>query len=80
MFVLISKRFSYLLKRSKLIQNDAENALEKETEDANDESSTMSDDFDDWRHMYPSIKIFIDWINFKNNHFSMIITNFNYRY
>jgi protein SMG6 len=39
-----------------------ENALEKETEDAIDESSTMSDDFDDWRHMYPSIKIFIDWM------------------
>ena len=59
MFVLVSKRFSFLLKRSKLLQND----LEVENDEANDEiNSSMSDDFDEWRHMYPSIKIFIDWM------------------
>lgn len=59
MFVLVSKRFSYLLKRCKLLQNDPE----VENDEANDEiNSSMSDDFDEWRHMYPSIKIFIDWM------------------
>ena len=51
MFILISKRFTYLL--SNYYQKNKQNFLLDETEP--EENKT-------WRQLFPSIKIFIDWM------------------
>ena len=59
MFVLISKRFSHLLKRSKLLKmSSTKNVVEQVNEEFTDDSTSH----DEWRQMFPSVKIFIDWM------------------
>ena len=73
MFSLIAKRFSHLLKRTKsfdiyIDDLDDENENNENTNPSQDHRTLSSeDDYDEWRHMFPCIKIFIDWMLCTNN-------------